>query len=368
MKFFKKMFYILLIIIGLIIVSVVIIFHLPQFGKNPTGERLARIEKSPHYQNGEFQNLDPVPNHTSFSKFFEILYKNFFVEHKDKTPLKKIPAVKTDLKNLKDNSLVWLGHSSYFLKIEGKNILIDPVFNPASPFSLMVKPFPAEYEYSHADLPDIDLLIITHDHYDHLDYELMKTLKPKIKKILTSLGVGSHFEHWGFDNQIITELDWYENTTFETMKFTAVPTRHFSGRSLVRNKTLWACFMLEMNDLTLLIGSDSGYGSQISDIAKKFPKIDLALLENGQYNEDWRNIHFLPADLLKTIRELNPQRVFSGHHSKFSLARHPWYEPLEGIWEASQKEKFNLATPKIGEILDLKNPEQKFEKWWRDLK
>lgn len=369
MKFLRKMFFVIFAIIVVVGIAVGIVVNLPAVGKNPSGERQARIEKSPNYRNGEFQNYDAPTDEISLKGLVVNLYKNFFVEHKDKVPTQKLPVVKTNLKDLENNSLVWLGHSSYFLKIGDKNILIDPVFNSASPFSFMVKPFDMEYHYTALDLPEkIDLLIISHDHYDHLDYELMKEIRPRIQNVLVPLGVGAHFEYWDFDEKIITELDWYQEATIGEMKLTCLPARHYSGRGLSKAKMLWGAYMLESADKSIYIGGDSGYGSQIAEIAEKFPNIDFAILENGQYNEAWSDIHFLPEDLIKVIKTLNPKRLFTGHNSKFALARHPWYEPLDNVLEASKKEKFNLATPKIGEVINLEEEHQTFEAWWKNVK
>ena len=365
-KILKRMLYIFLGLIILIAIIAAIILNQAEFGKLPSGERLARIEKSPNYKNGKFHNLSETPQLTSDKSFFENLYLFIFPEVKDLKPSRKIPAIQTNLKEtpLNEDIMVWLGHSSYYMQVSGKRLLVDPVFHSASPFSFMVKPFDAEYNYSSADLPEIDLLIITHDHWDHLDYTVMKEMKDKIKKVLCPLGVGAHLEYWGFKPEQITELDWNEKTFIDNMKFTCLPTRHFSGRGIQPTKTLWASFMLESEKNTLYIGGDSGYDTHFIEIAKQFPNIDLAILENGQYNEDWRYIHLLPEDLHKAMKDLKAKRYFAGHNSKFALGRHSWYEPLNTIDKITKQDsKIHAITPKIGEIVKL-NENQTFEKWW----
>lgn len=356
----------LLIIIGILAITAAIVLNLPSFGKNPTGERLERIKKSPNYRDGKFQNLEETLQLTSEGSKFKAIF-NWLFKKKNPylAPTEKLPAVHSDLKNLPNNSLVWLGHSSYFLKIDNKTMLVDPVFHTASPFSFMVKPYVAEYNYTAQDLPEIDLLMITHDHWDHLDYQVMKEIRPQVKQVLATLGVGSHLEYWGFNPQQITELDWNEKAQLLGMQFTSLPTRHFSGRGLVATQTLWGSFMLESAGKTIYIGGDSGYGKHIADIGQRFPNIDLALIENGQFNQDWKCIHFLPEDLRKAMKELGAKRYLAGHNSKFSLAKHPWYEPMENLSKIAEQEHLAVITPKIGEIVHLDDTTQKFDAWWK---
>ena len=188
-KILKQMLYIFLGLIILIAIGAAVILNQAKFGKLPSGERLARIEKSPNYKNGKFHNLSETPQLTSDKSLFENVYDFLFPDVKDLKPSGKIPAVQTNLKEipLNEDIMVWLGHSSYYMQVSGKRLLVDPVFHSASPFSFMTKPFDAEYNYSSADLPEIDLLIITHNHWDHLDYTVMKEMKDKIKKCFVHL-------------------------------------------------------------------------------------------------------------------------------------------------------------------------------------
>ena len=249
------MLYTILILIAAIGIGVVIIFNLPSFGKTPSGERLARIQQSPNYREGKFQNLEPTLQFTSDDNILKTAYHYFFPDVQDLNPSTPIPAVQTDLQSLPNNAMVWLGHSSYLLNVNNTRVLVDPVFHSASPFSFMVKPFKATYNYSSADMPDsIEVLVLTHDHWDHLDYTAMKELKSRIQHVVCPLGVGAHLEYWGFDPAKITEMDWQENTTVANLKFTCLPTRHFSGRGLKRAQSLWGSFMLETGTYTIYIG------------------------------------------------------------------------------------------------------------------
>ena len=359
------MLYTTLILIAVISIGAAIILNLPSFGKTPSGERLARIQQSPNYREGKFQNLEPTPELTSNDNMLKTAYHYFFPNVQDLNPSTPIPAVQTDLRSLPNNAMVWFGHSSYLLNVNNTRVLVDPVFHSASPFSFMVKPFKATYNYSAADMPDtIEVLVLTHDHWDHLDYTAMKELKDRIQHVVCPLGVGVHLEYWGFDPAKITELDWQDATTVANLKFTCLPTRHFSGRGLKRAQSLWGSFMLETGTYTIYIGGDSGYGKHIAEISKRFPHIDLALMENGQYSPNWRYIHFLPEDLRKALKEIGAKRYFTGHNSKFVLSQHPWYEPMRNVQAYAKEDNLNIITPKIGEVIHIDQPDETFEVWF----
>ncbi|RAL55820.1 MBL fold metallo-hydrolase, partial [Candidatus Gracilibacteria bacterium GN02-872] len=248
--------------------------------------------------------------------------------------------------------------------------LIDPVFsNRASPVPGFNKPFAGTNIYKAEEMPEIDFLIITHDHYDHLDYETILKLKPKIKKVFTPLGVGGHFERWGYDMAIVSEKDWGEEEIIgENSKITFTTSRHFSGRSFNRNNTLWGSYVLEINGKKIFIGGDSGYGKHFKEIGEKYGPFDFAFLENGQYNESWPEHHSMPEQVVQEAKELNTKNMIPVHSGKFRLSNHKWYEPLEKISELSKTESYNLLTPMIGEKVDLDAKEFKFEKWWKKVK
>lgn len=217
-------------------------------------------------------------------------------------------------------------------------------------------------------MPEIDYLLITHDHYDHLDYETVIALKPKIKTVVCGLGVGSHFEDWGFDTSIIIEKDWNESIISDDgISIHTAPARHFSGRSFTRNNTLWLSFILQTPNLKIYMGGDSGYDTHFAEIGEKFGGFDLAILDNGQYNIAWQAIHMLPQEVLKATQDLKAKRLFPVHSSKFALAQHPWDEPLVKITELNKTFNIPLVTPMIGEQVNLKDEKQPFKQWWTDI-
>ena len=303
--------YTLIVIIALLF-SVVIFMQQPQFGKLPEGERLERIKKSPNYRDGAFQNQSPTKIMSEGVSFFTIMKESLFEKSKRVKPVDEIPSVKTDLLHLDKNEdlLVWLGHSSYFMQIDGKKMLVDPVLSGyASPLSFSIKAFKGTNNYTPEDFPEIDYLFISHDHWDHLDYNAIKKLKPKIKKVICGLGTGAHFESWYFPKEMIIEKDWNEEEILEPgfMVYTA-PARHFSGRGFKRNQALWISFVLQTPTMKIYIGGDSGYDKHFAEIGKTFGPFDLAIIENGQYNKNWKHVHLLPEEIVQVANDLSAKQ------------------------------------------------------------
>lgn len=368
-KLLKKM---IIGIIGFVVILALggfLFMQHPMFGANPKGERLERIKQSPNYSDGEFKNQSPTQMMVSNKSKPMALLGFLFRSVEDLRPSAKIPSVKTDLKNLNadKNVLVWLGHSSLYIQLDGKKIAFDPVLVSASPVPFVNNAFAGANDYNPDDLPDLDYLIITHDHWDHLDYKTMLNLKNRTQKVICPLGVGAHFERWGFDASKITELDWNDAVQLENLKITALPARHFSGRGLSSNHSLWVGYMLQSASLgNIFVSGDTGYDTHFRKIKEQFGTIDFAILENGQYNEQWKYIHIVPEDLITAIKDLQPKKLITVHNSKFALGMHPWYEPMEVISQASEEHSFDLITPMIGETVMLNDSTQVFEKWWEE--
>jgi L-ascorbate metabolism protein UlaG (beta-lactamase superfamily) len=287
-------------------------------------------------------------------------------------PKGEIPSVKTDLLNLdpKENCLVWFGHSSYFMQIDGRRFLVDPVLSgSASPFSFMTRAFKGTDRYTVDDIPAIDYLVITHDHYDHLDYRTIRQLKPKVRKVISGLGTGEHLEYWGYDPSLIIERDWHQHVDLEPgFTLHTIPSRHFSGRWLKRNQALWTSFVLQTPGHRIFIGGDSGYDKHFAETGETYGGFDLAILENGQYNTYWKHIHLMPYEILQAAKDLRAKRIFPVHSSKFALSHHEWDEPLELITKHNRKEKLSIITPMIGEKVNLSDPDQSFSEWWKGVK
>lgn len=342
--------------------------RLPQFGTTPTGVRQARIMQSPNYKNGAFQNQHETPQFTEGANFVKVSREFFFGKSERKQPMQPIAAEKTDLKALDPTKdlIVWFGHSSYFMQLNGKRILVDPVLSgSASPVSFTTKSFKGTDVYSVDDFPEIDYLFITHDHYDHLDYKTVRALRNKVKRVITALGVGAHLEKWGYDSGKITERDWYEEVKMDG-GFTAVamPSRHFSGRGFKRNSTLWTSFVLQTPDKKIYIGGDSGYDSHFKEIGAKYGPFDLVILENGQYNKYWKHIHMMPEETVQAAIDLKAKKLFPVHWSKFALALHQWDEPINRVVQEAERKGIALMHPNIGSATYL-NESTGNTKWWQ---
>ena len=338
------------------------------FGQAPQGEGLSLVERSAHYVDGQFRNQVPTEGYTGKKSKLAAMWEFLTSKIENARPQQPLPLVKTDLANLpiEQDTMVWLGHSSWYIQLAGKSILIDPVFSSyAAPFSFLNKAFPGDYPWTAESMPEIDLLIISHDHYDHLDYATIKALKPKIRQVITPLGVGSHLRYWGVNSDIIHEKDWNQAVKVSNaLTVHVLPARHFSGRSLKSNQTLWASFMFVTNDHKVYYSGDTGYGPHFKAIGEQFGSVDLAIMENGQYDEDWNNIHMMPNETAQAAVDLNAHAVLPGHAGRFVLAKHTWDAPYKSLAQASADKDFRLLTPKQGEPVLVNDNAQQFSAWW----
>ncbi len=362
--------YILLFIVVLVSLTTILFMNQAQFGKAPSGERLKRIERSSNFRNGQFQNLNFTPTFTEDVSKFEMIRDGIFKISKRKAPSVSLPSVKTNLFDLdpQKDLLVWFGHSSYFMQVDGKKILVDPVFSgSASPFSFMVKSFKGSDVYSSEDFPPIDYLIITHDHWDHLDYKTVVELKPKVGKIITGLGTAAHLAYWGFDPKSIVELDWNEASVLDSgFKITATPGRHFTGRTFKRNQTIWCSFVFQSPSKKIFIGGDSGYDTHFEKIGAEHGPFDLALLECGQYNKSWKYIHMMPEQTVQAAIDLKAKTMMPVHWAKFALSLHAWDEPIQRVTKEAHRLEVPIIHPIIGELVDLSNFGAQTE-WWKGI-
>ncbi|KQM66196.1 MBL fold metallo-hydrolase [Pedobacter sp. Leaf216] len=352
-----------------IVVLFIIIINLPVFGRLPKGLRLNKIHQMPNYRDGALQNLSITPMQPEGVSFFTILKAFFFQKNPGKSPDKALPFITPDIAGKTKNNnpeIIWFGHSSYLIKVDGFRILVDPIFSKTpSPFSFIGgKAFLGTDVVNADQFENIDILLITHDHYDHLDYQSILKIAPKAKSIVTSLGVGEHLEKWGIITEKINELGWNQSITlFNKLNFTAVPARHFTGRKFKRNQTLWSAFLLKTANYKLFLGGDSGYDTHFAKIGEEFGPFDLALLECGQYHEYWPYIHMFPEQTVQAAIDLKAKVLMPVHWGKFSLAMHPWNEPIKRIVEAASLKQLPLVTPRLGETVIL-NEYLPTENWW----
>ena len=343
----------------------------PEFGRLPQGERLKKILNSPHYFTDHFECLTPVQVMAENSEDGEnriiATLKFLFGDRSYLLPDRPLPTVKTNLKEIPENldCAVWMGHSTIYLQLAGKKILLDPVFSSyASPVFFVNRAFEGSNIFSAEDFPEIDFLAITHDHWDHLDYPSVMALKPKIKNILCPLGVGEYFEQWDFPAEKIIEEDWFTSVKLdENLTVEFLPTQHFSGRTLRKNPTEWCSYAFIAQDKKIFCSGDGGYSEHFKTIGEKFGNFDFAFMENGQYNLAWHAIHCLPEETAKASDDVRAKKIIPIHAGKFALARHAWNEPYKDLKKFSVRKNYQLLTPRIGELINF-SVDQDFSEWF----
>ncbi len=374
-RFFKTLKRIMILLFTLIaILSVITFFYLrqPQFGALPKDARFELVKKSPNYKNGAFRNVVEKPTLSEGYTTLGELYRVIFKKYPNKEPIDSLPSVKTNLKAIPidRNVIVWFGHSSFFMQLEGVKILVDPVFSgKASPLPWGVKAYKGSDIYTADDMPDIDYLLLSHDHYDHLDYETAKALQSKVKFVICGLGAGAHYEKWGYTPKQILEKDWGDKTEVKpNFNIYTEQTHHLSGRGLKTGQSLWVSFFIQSPTLNIYYSGDGGYSDRFKQVTEKYGQIDWAIMECGQYDIAWQSVHELPEEVALATTELKALNLLTVHHSKFTLANHSWDDPLKQISEFSKSKSFKLATPMIGETVRLNDSTQVFKQWWKNIK
>lgn len=365
----------LIIVLVLIAVGVLVFFKTaPQIGGKPAGERLERMKRADNYNDGVFLNTVETKMDMKLKDFKKLLRHYLFADKSKKSPASSIEVVPFHASHftaIPDSTLgvSWFGHSSLLLKIDGVTILTDPVLDGkrASMFSFMGPRRFRYKEYVQAkDLPPVDAVIISHDHYDHLDYPTITALKEKVTRFYMPLGVGAHFEKWGIGKEQIVELEWWQEVQVGNLKLVLTPTRHFSGRALNdRFCTLWGSWVLQ-GSKSLYFSGDSGYFSGFKEIGEKYGPFDLTFMECGAYNESWSEIHMFPEETAQAHLDVKGKLLMPIHWGKFDLSLHDWKESVDRLSTKATKEGIELFTPKIGDLITVKE-NQPLEKWWKQV-
>lgn len=341
----------------------------PQFGAAPQGDHLNRIMQSENFSNGQFQNQIPTFMDLGFRNGSKVMYEWIF-NAEGREPSQPIPVAFKPASDISDSTLsvVWYGHSAVLLKMDGKKILLDPMLGEAAaPVSFMTRRFQYQEPIQLDKFSDIDAVIISHDHYDHLDYKSILKLKDKVQHFFTALGVGAHLKRWGVDSTKITELDWWESVNYDHLQFVAAPARHFSGRGLNdRNKTQWASWIIAGKKEKVYFSGDSGYGPHFKEIGERYGPFDFAMMECGQYNLRWEAIHMLPEQTIQAGKDIKCKSLMPIHWGAFNLSLHTWTEPVERALKAADSE-IDVITPTIGEEINPTHHQGRPNHWWRDL-
>jgi L-ascorbate metabolism protein UlaG (beta-lactamase superfamily) len=337
-------------------------------GKNPSGDDLKRMEAVPNYKNGEFTNLfqQAVQGPRQKVKWTGFL-KYFFKRPAGTKPGKPVPFMLTNLKQLDHYKplVVWFGHSSFLVKTKTATILADPVFNSyAGPFSGLIDAFPGANNHLLKDLPPIDVLLISHDHYDHLDYTTVRKLRKKVKYAIVPMGVGSHLKRWGFAPEKIKEVQWNEAVSVtDDLRIVSTPAHHRSNRTFAQRKTLWSSYVIEADGHKIYFSGDTGYGPHFGLIGQQYGPFDLALMECGQYNTRWPQSHMFPWQTARAAKDLGASVVIPIHWGKFAESVHPWNEPVKRLLASADSLQLPVHTPYIGQPYELGEPFRP-QRWW----
>lgn len=323
-----------------------------------------------HFHDGKFHNTTPVRGMglweglASMPKFFFGKSPQAEPDH----PVDVLPLTEGELANAPDASLWRLGHSTVLIKLEGKFWLTDPVFaERASPFSFIgPKRFSAPV-IALDELPAIEAVILSHDHYDHLDKNTVMAIAHKVNHFVTPLGVGERLIGWGIDRHKVQQLDWWQAFQIGDVRLIATPSRHFSGRSLSdRDRTLWSSWVMVAPTYRIFFGGDSGYFDGFKQIGDRFGPFDVTLIENGAYDPAWADIHMQPEETVQAHLDLRGKWLVPIHNGTFDLAMHAWTEPMERIATLAKQRHVEISTPRFGERLSISEPMQGIA-WWHDL-
>ena len=372
-KIIRVLYIVLSLITLLIIIGVLFINLSPQFGGVASKQQQELFSKSKHYKDGKFLNNGGVKMEMSLKDSFKamwILFKsNSKAEPNKNIAVQKIDSITIANYNSKTR-FIWFGHSTFLLQIKGKNLLIDPMFGnvPAPNPLLGNKRFSNKLPIEIEKLPSIDAVLITHDHYDHLDYESIQKLKDKVNMFYTPLGIGIHLLKWGVEKERIIELDWWQEIKYDELTIRCTPAQHFSGRGISdREKTLWCSWIIQSDDENLFFSGDSGYASHFKEIGDQYGPFDFAFMECGQYNNLWPLVHMLPEETAQAGLDIKAKRIMPIHWGAFKLASHSWTDPVERISKKAKELNVDLVIPKIGEIIEIGlNDSEEIYPWWRN--
>ncbi|WP_339217831.1 MBL fold metallo-hydrolase [Ornithinibacillus sp. FSL M8-0202] len=356
----------------LLLVSIILFLTInPVFGGNPSKQQQEKFEKLPNYQNGKFTNQVATEMNMGISGMFKMVKESIFPGDNDRSPTEDLPISKFDWEMVKseEDSLTWFGHSTFLLSIDNKKILVDPMIGPRpSPVSFVggSKRYSQDLLHIIEELPPIDAVFITHDHYDHLDYTSILKLKEKGSHFFVPLGVSTHLIRWGVGKERITELNWWDETDFNGLTIALTPSKHFSGRGLLnRNSTLWGGWVILGENTRFYTSGDGGYDKHFKEIGEKYGPFDITLIEGGQYDELWDWAHMKPEEALQAHLDVNGKNMMLIHWAAFTLSYHSWTDPIERALKEAERLEVNIMAPQIGETVPL-NRDLPIEPdyWW----
>jgi|TARA_B110000879_G_C11172478_1_gene514266 L-ascorbate metabolism protein UlaG (beta-lactamase superfamily) len=342
-----------------------------QFGGKVSTALKDTYSRSPQWKKKKFYNFERTGVDIRPWNVPKLIYRQIF-DRKGRIPTKPLPVVVFDKEAFLAPSdkakMIWFGHSVVLLRVDNKTILIDPMFGPnaapVAPFS--VARFSENTLAIIDELPEIDLMLLTHDHYDHLDLASMEKLMPKINNYYVALGAARHLVKWGVSNDQISEFDWWEDRLFEGIKITYTPTRHASGRAIQdQSCCLWGGWSIQSSNEKIWFSGDGGYGDHFKEIGERLGPFDFAFMECGQYNVLWHDIHLYPEESVQAAKDVDVRTIMPVHWAGFALAMHHWKEPVERFSAEAKKQSQAFIIPEIGELFNLNSKSNK--NWWKEL-
>jgi len=359
--------------IGFVLLTSLFMNLHPAFGGSPSKADRERFAASAQYTGGKFHNSLPTTMDLSLGDYPGMLVK-FFRPDPGREPAHKLKVLHPDpalvARPAAVPRLTWFGHSAFLLQLDSLNILLDPMFGPVpAPVTWLGRPrFTEGLPIAVDSLPHIDAIFFSHDHYDHLDHGSILKLKDRTDAFFVPLGVGAHLRAWGVPEERIHELDWWQETTYQGLDLAFAPARHFSGRGLMdRFSTLWGSWVIKGRTGSIYFSGDGGYGPHFAEIGERYGPFDLALMECGQYNELWAQIHMMPEETARAAMDVRAKHFMPIHWGSFALAMHTWTDPVVRVVAAAQELGVPITTPRIGEVLDLGGNTWPSEPWWAGL-
>ncbi|WP_182026624.1 MBL fold metallo-hydrolase [Vibrio rotiferianus] len=324
-------------------------------------------EKTPTYPD-KFANTE-LEYKSGLGDMFGIMKAYFTTERANPTPTIEVPVhamTATQLLEEQDDVIYRLGHSSVLMKLDGKLVMTDPVFSErASPVQWVGPKRFHQTPITLQDLPNIDVVVISHDHYDHLDKASIKELGGKVGIFLVPLKVGQLLVSWGVPKEKVIELDWWESHSVDGIEYTLTPTQHFSGRGLTdRDATLWGSWVINAQQHKVFFSGDSGYFNGFKEIGEKYGPFDFTMIETGAYNDLWSDIHMFPEQSVQAHIDVQGKVMMPIHNSTFDLSMHDWNEPMQRALDISEERGVTLVSPEIGQRLAIAEP-QPAKAWWQ---
>lgn len=364
---------VLSLVVLLLVVGGGFLMWSPQFGGTVSEAQKKEYAKTGHYRDQQFTNPEPIDLrfdcHSIPAMIKQMLRPNPKIRPQEDLAVNSLQ--KHELQVVDDGAarLTWLGHSSFLIHLDGQTILLDPVMNDyAAPHPWLGRKRFSEVPLNLDDLNHVDAVIISHDHYDHLDYESIQKLKNKTEVFFVPLGVGNHLKRWGISENHIQELDWWEETECKSVRLVFTPARHMSGRGLADQKsTLWGSWVIQGKQSKIYFSGDGGYGKHFKEIGERYGPFDIGLMECGQYNDLWQDVHMVPEETVQAGLEVGAKYLIPIHWGAFALADHPWEEPVKRLIKAGEHKEIKICTPVIGQSLELQNMDSKKSKWWESI-